>query len=97
MIRAILHMKVRPGAEEEFVRAFSAIAETVRDHPGSVRQTLVRDPEDPRSFVVMTDWVSRDAFTGFEQSAAQDELTAPLRALRESSRMAVYDVVLDLG
>ncbi len=96
MIRATLHMKVRPGAEEEFVRAFSAIAEKVRDDPGSVRQTLMRDPEDPRSFVVMTDWVSREAFTRFERSSAQDELTAPLRALRESSSMAVYEVVVDL-
>jgi heme-degrading monooxygenase HmoA len=96
MIRATLHMKVRPGAEEEFVRAFSAIAEKVRDDAGSVRQTLMRDPEDPRSFVVMTDWVSRDAFTQFERSSAQDELTAPLRALRESSSMAVYEVVVDL-
>jgi heme-degrading monooxygenase HmoA len=96
MIRATLHMKVRPGAEEEFVRAFSAIAEKVRDDAGSVRQTLMRDPEDPRSFVVMTYWVSRDAFTQFERSSAQDELTAPLRALRESSSMAVYEVVVDL-
>lgn len=96
MIRASLHMKVRAGTENEFVRAFTAVAEKVRQDPGSVRQTLMRDPDDSTSFVVMTDWVSRDAFTEFERSPAQDDLTAPLRALRESARMAVYDVVFDL-
>jgi len=96
MIRATLHMKVRAGAEDEFVRAFTAVAEKVRLDPGSVRQTLVRDPGNPSSFVVMTDWVDRDAFTRFERSAAQDELTAPLRALRESASMTVYEVVFHL-
>jgi heme-degrading monooxygenase HmoA len=96
MIRATLHMKVRPGTEEEFVRAFRAIADEVRRDPGSVRQTLMRDPDDPTSFVVMTDWVSREAFRQFETSSAQDNLTAPLRALRESASMAVYELVLDL-
>lgn len=96
MIRATLHMKVRAGAEDEFIRAFTAVAEKVRLDPGSVRQTLVRDPGNPSSFVVMTDWVDRDAFTRFERSAAQDELTAPLRALRESASMTVYEVVFHL-
>jgi heme-degrading monooxygenase HmoA len=96
MIRATLHMKVRPGAEDEFMRVFSAVAEKVRSDPGSVRQTLLRDPDNPRSFVVMTDWISRDAFARFERSTAQDQLTAPLRALRESSSMAVYDLVYSL-
>lgn len=96
MIRATLHMKVKPGTEDEFVRAFTAIAQEVRREPGSVRQTLMRDPEDPGLFVVMTDWASRDAFTQFERSSAQDKLVAPLRALRDSATMAVYELVFDL-
>ena len=96
MIRATLHMKVRAGAEEEFIRAFSAVAEKVRLDPGSVRQTLLRDPNNASTFVVMTDWVTRDAFTRFERSSAQDDLTAPLRALRESASMTVYEVLFDL-
>jgi heme-degrading monooxygenase HmoA len=89
-------MKVRPGAADEFMRVFSAVAEKVRSDPGSVRQTLLRDPDNPNSFIVMTDWISREAFTRFERSTAQDELTAPLRALRESASMAVYDLIYSL-
>ena len=96
MIRATLHMKVRAGTEEEFIRVFSAVAEKVRLDPGSVRQTLMRDPNDASTFVVMTDWITREAFTRFERSAAQDDLTAPLRALRESASMTVYEVLFDL-
>ena len=68
----------------------------VRLDPGSVRQALMRGPNNSSSFVIMTDWVSRDAFTGFERSSAQDDLTAPLRALRESASMTVYEVLFHL-
>ena len=93
MIRATLEMKVKPGRGDDFERAWRRIAETVRSQPGNIRQALLRDPDDPDTFVVTTDWESREAFGAFERSPEQDELTAPLRELRESGRMAVHDLV----
>lgn len=93
MVRATLQMKVKPGRGPEFERAWREIAAQVRSAPGNLRQTLVRDPEDPDSFVVTSDWDSREAFHEFERSQGQDELTAPLRELRESARMTVHDLV----
>lgn len=97
MIRATLHMKVKPGTEDEFVRAFEEIAKHVRADPGSIRQALLRDPKDPTSFVVMSDWVSREAFSEFEHSSEQDNLTAPLRAVRESATMEVHELVFEIS
>jgi quinol monooxygenase YgiN len=65
----------------------------VRRTPGNLRQALLRDGSDPSSFVLTSDWESREAFTRFERSPEQDALTAPLRDLRESARMAVHDLV----
>lgn len=93
MIRATLHIKVKAGREEEFERAWAAIAEQVRRDPGNLRQALLRDPSDPGGYVVTSDWESRDAFTAFERSPEQDELTAPLRELRESGTMTVYELL----
>ena len=93
MVRATLYMKVHDGRGDEFERAWRAIAEEVRKVPGSIRQTLTRDPDDPDSFVVTSDWSDRETFGEFERSPQQDDLTAPLRELRESARMTVYDVV----
>jgi heme-degrading monooxygenase HmoA len=46
--------------------------------------------------VITSDWESREAFTRFERSDEQDRLTAPLREMRESVRMTVYQLVAAL-
>jgi heme-degrading monooxygenase HmoA len=93
MVRASLYMKVQPGRGDDFERAWRQIAEEVRKAPGNVRQALTRDPDDPDSFVVTSDWVDWDTFREFERSPEQDDLTAPLRDLRESARMTVHELV----
>jgi len=94
MVRATLYMKVKDGRGSDFEREWRAIAEEVRKVPGNLRQTLTRDPDDPDSFVVTSDWSDRDAFSKFERSPEQDELTAPLRDLRASARMTVHELVI---
>jgi heme-degrading monooxygenase HmoA len=86
-------MKVKDGRGDDFEREWRAIAEEVRKVPGNVGQALSRDPEDRDSFVVTSDWVTREAFGHFERSQEQDDLTAPLRELRASARMTVHDLV----
>ena len=96
MVRTTLTMKVKAGREADFEQAWRRIAERVRAAPGNVRQTLCRDPQDPSSFVITSDWESRERFHECERSPEQDVLTAPLRELRESARMSVHDVVVHL-
>jgi heme-degrading monooxygenase HmoA len=89
-------MKVKDGRGDDFERVWRQIAEVVRTAPGNLRQALTRDPEDPDSFVITSDWTSRDAFGEFERSPEQDELTAPLRDLRASARMSVHELVVNI-
>ena len=96
MVRATLYMKVKDGRGGEFERVWREIADEVRKAPGNLRQTLERDPEDPDSFIVISDWSSREDFTKFERSPEQDDLTAPIRELRETARMTVHDLVYDI-
>jgi len=93
MVRATLHFKARPGRDAEVEATWRAIAEQVRHVPGNLRQALMRDPEDPTAFLLTSDWLDHATFTRFERSPEQDELTAPLRALRESARMTVHELV----
>jgi heme-degrading monooxygenase HmoA len=93
-VRATLTFRVKEGAAEAFEQAWRRIAARVMEHPDSLRQTLTCDPDDPRTFVMSTDWANRESFNRFERSQDQEELTAPLRELRESSTMAVHDIVL---
>jgi heme oxygenase (mycobilin-producing) len=96
MIRATLYMQVKEGREAEFERAWQNVAQQARRIPGNLRQTLLRDPDSPSAFLITTEWESREAYKSFEVSPEQDDLTAPLRALRESARQVVYDVVADV-
>lgn len=93
MVRALLTIRVHPGREPEFEQAWRTIAERVRGEPGNVRQTLLRDPNDTSTYMIASDWDSRDAFARFERSPEQDALTAPIRGLRASASMTVMEVV----
>jgi len=96
MIRATLTLKIRPGHELEFQRAWQDVAAEVRRLPGSLRQALTRNERDPSAFTITSDWADEDSFRAFECSPEQDELTATLRALRESACMRVDDLVAHL-
>jgi heme-degrading monooxygenase HmoA len=93
VIRAMLRLRVRPGWEEEFEAAWRQVSEVVRDTPGNLRQALLRDPQDPRGYVITSDWETAAVFRSFERSPEQDALTARLRELRESAEMTVHQVV----
>jgi quinol monooxygenase YgiN len=95
-VRTTLTITVKPGAEEEFETVWRAIAEVVRAEPGNLRQALSRDPQEPRVFVVTSDWDSRETFSAFEKSPEQDDLTAPIRELRESAQMTVHDLLIQI-
>ncbi len=94
MVRATLTMKVQAGHEAEFEQAWRAVAEATRNAPGNIRQTLLRAGDAESTFIISSDWESREAFGAFERSPEQDDLTAPLRALRESASMRVDEVVV---
>lgn len=96
MVRATLYMKVKDGRGSDFEREWRAIADEVRKAPGNISQALSRDSEDPDSFVVTSDWRTREEFGKFERSPEQDDLTAPIRELRESARMTVHDLIFQI-
>ncbi len=93
MVRATLFFKAKAGRGDELVETWQRIAEEVRRNPANLRQALARDPEDPDNFMITSDWRDRESFGEFERSPEQDDLTAPLRDLRESARMTVHDLV----
>jgi heme-degrading monooxygenase HmoA len=96
MVRATLTMKVHTGREDEFEAAWAAVAAVTSKVPGNVRQTLLRASDEPSTFLIVSDWEDRAAFGAFERSPEQDDLTAPLRALRASASMRVDEVVTHL-
>ncbi len=93
MVRAALRLSIRPDSEQEFLHVWAQIAEEVRTSPGNLRQTLHRSVDDPRQFLIVSDWIDEGAFRAFERSPEQDALTEPVRRLRKEADMCVYEVV----
>ncbi len=95
LVKTVLSMVVRPGCESDFEKAWAAAARSISEHPGNVEQTLTRDENEQRRYVIISDWLSRDALRAFESSDERREFSAALEPLRESATKSVLAVVAD--
>ncbi len=95
-VRTLLRMRAREGCEQAFVDAWHRSAQEIREIPGSVRQDLLVDADDPRSYLIVAEWADRAALDAFGRSEYRDRLTAALRDLRESAERSTYRVVLSV-
>jgi heme-degrading monooxygenase HmoA len=86
-------MQVQPGREADFEAAWRQVAAVTKSAPGNLRQALLRALDDPSTFIISSDWASREAFGQFEKSPEQDDLTAPIRELRVSASMRIDELV----
>ncbi len=92
-VRTILRMRAREGCEAEFEGAWRQAAGEISRVPGNVQQELLRDADDPRTFLITADWSDRAAVDAFGRSSARDSLTAALRDLREDAARNTYEVL----
>ena len=93
VVRTLLRMRTRPGCEAEFEQSWQRAAVEISKVPGNLRQELVRDADDPRTFVITSDWVDRAAVDAFGRSSARELLTTALRDLREDASRSTYEVL----
>ena len=92
-VRTILRMRTREGCEAEFEAAWRRAAVEISRVPGNRQQELIRDADDPRTFLITSDWTDRAAVDAFGRSSARDSLTAALRDLREDAARNTYEVL----
>ena len=92
-IRTILTMNVREGSEEAFEAAWARAAVVIAAVPGQLRQQLMVDARDPRSYSIVSDWTDRDSVDAFGRSSARETLTEALREMRQGASRATYRVL----
>jgi quinol monooxygenase YgiN len=96
-VRTVLRMRAREGCEQAFTEAWHRSAQEIGQVPGSVRQDLLVDADDPRSYLIVAEWTDRAALDAFSRSEYRDRLTAALRDLRESAERSTYRVLMSVG
>jgi heme oxygenase (mycobilin-producing) len=84
----------REEDRDAFEATITAVSSTIKGTTGYMRDELLRDAGDPRSYVMMSEWASREAFLGWEKSVIHKQNTSPLRAYwRAETNFKIYDVV----
>lgn len=71
-----MHYDVVPGKEEEFERGFAGVIDHLRSVPGHVKSRMYEDVQSVGSYVILSEWESRETFQAFLRSDAFKQVTA---------------------
>jgi len=85
-----------PGIREAYHKVSAALAGV----PGLLGNELLHSVHDIRGFVVLSTWQDRAAFDRWEQGAAHQGDTAPLRRFRDVANpfaLGIFEVVAEHG
>jgi heme-degrading monooxygenase HmoA len=93
VIRTVLKMRVREGCEGAFEHAWAEAAPKIREYAGLLGQSLLRESDQPRTYLIMADWDSHAHLQAFEHSPVRRALSAALTPLREAAQKTVLDDV----
>ena len=87
-----MHYDVVPGKEEEFEQGFLKVLEHLRTLPGHVDSHMYEDVASIGSYVIMSQWETKEAFEKFIHSPEFAKVAAWGRAemLRGRPRHKVY-------
>jgi heme-degrading monooxygenase HmoA len=87
-----MHYDVIPGKEEEFERGFVGVIEHLKSVPGHVESHMYEDVQSVGSYVILSQWQSKESFDAFLQSDAFKKVVAWGKAemLRSRPRHKVY-------
>ena len=87
-----MHYEVVPGKEQEFEQGFVAVIEHLKTDEGHVESHMYEDVQSVGSYVILSQWASKEAFDKFIQSEAFKKVTAWGKAelLRGRPRHKVY-------
>lgn len=75
MVTIGMNYMVLPGKEEVFERAFRQVVEAMKANPAHTGTKLYREVDTPQSFLLISEWNSRDAFDAFVKSEAFARVT----------------------
>lgn len=94
MVRTVLKMRVREGCEGPFEDVWAEAAPKIKEYAGLLGQSLLREKDQPRTYVIMADWETVEHLRAFEESSVRQALSAALTPLREAAQKTILD---DIG
>lgn len=88
---------VKPGREDDFIRAWSALGDwTIATYPGAAGR-LLRDPEQPNVFISFGPWPDRTAAAEWRSSEGFREAFGVIEETLQSFEPGLFDLVMAKG
>ena len=63
-----MHYEVKPGKEEEFEQGFLGVLNLLKTLPGHIESHMYEDIESRGSYVILSQWESKEAYAEFLSS-----------------------------
>lgn len=90
--RVLFLLTLRPGAQDEFLRAYDAIRWALTDVPGYLGDQVCRSAHDPCEWLITSQWRAAEDFLAWERTPEHRDLAAPMLAVVERRRSLRYVV-----
>ncbi len=68
MVTIGMNYEVLPGKDADFEKKFRAVIDSFEKDAGHRRSSLFRDVNSPQSYLIHSEWESKDAFLEFIRS-----------------------------
>src|SRR5215216_2858343 len=94
--RVMVFAKINRGDEEAFEEAYAQVTANVKGTEGHIADELLRrneppdDDDQPRTYVLLSEWESKEAFLAWENAPAQDRKSTRLNSSHQIISYAVF-------
>ncbi|MEN3586424.1 SchA/CurD-like domain-containing protein [Streptomyces sp. ZYX-F-203] len=96
-VRVLLVVDLHEGTEQKFLDAYERMRDQVASVPGHLGDQLCQSADDPRQWLITSEWVAAPPYLAWVNSEEHLETVGPLRECVRDLRAARYGVVRETG
>lgn len=91
--RVMVFAKIKEGEEAKFEAAYAEVTAKVKGTQGHINDELLRRTDEPGSYVLLSEWESKEAFLAWEDAPIHMNTTTPMRPYWAGRvERVIYDV-----
>lgn len=96
-VRVMVFAKIKSGEQAAFEAAFAEVTRKVKGTPGHIKDELLRDTNNPDSYILLSEWESKAAFLAWEDASIHKQTTTPMRPYWAGQvERKIYEVAIRL-
>ncbi len=94
-VRVLVFAKIKPGSEAAFESGWAEIDREVKHTPGYIQSELIRRVDMPSTYILLSEWESKELFLAWEDDPIHRGTTTPIRPYWDGMPdRVIYDVAV---